>query len=306
MKNIKELWAVNRDEIVASVMSHKQDNEKRELKSIRLMLIVGVAYFLAGVVLLAYNVIKCNSKVKVAPELWVGSVELIVLGIYSLLYACIFYSIKNKWKIGKAIVICLMMPYHICIKRIKAFIKDSRQEHVSYLLSYYLIGLFIVLATYIFLTGIIARLRFDEGYNWTIGFVVVFILIREFLVCGRVFAYLSTRQLVCSVQKYEIKKISKINWRGVYKDDVHKQERADRIKAEWAIVKEELKYSRIYFYIILTVLVLCMPKESGTISELLSNQFIGITTVAALIRETKNEKQKEEKLCCNCERRLLN
>lgn len=71
MKNIKELWAVNRDEIVASVMSHKQDNEKRELKSIRLMLIVGVAYFLAGVVLLAYNVIKCNSKVKVAPELWV-------------------------------------------------------------------------------------------------------------------------------------------------------------------------------------------------------------------------------------------
>lgn len=188
-------------------------------------------------------------------------------------------------------VLFLMLPYHIGIKLIKSFLKDTRQEHVSQFFPYYLISLFIVMFTYIFMIKLIAGWKIDDAYNWVAGFMVVFVLLKEFFWCGKFFAYLSTKSVIKSVQKAKIKKMSKVNWRGIMNDELHKQERRDKFEEEWVVVKEELEYTEIYFYIILTVLVLWIPKESGSLSELLSNQFFGITTIAALAREAISKKE---------------
>lgn len=93
--------------------------------------------------------------------------------------------------------------------------------------------------------------------------------------------------MIKSLQRTEVKRTAKINWRGVMKDDEHKKARQDKVEHEWSIVKEELEYTEIYFYIFLTILVLWIPKKAGSLSELLANQFLGITTITALAREAK-------------------
>lgn len=293
MKNIKELWLISQEEIVSSVKCGNQNEnaEKKALRSMGVPLLVGILYFATGIALLVYNIMKYKSIKSIEPQLVVGSIELIILGFYTLLYVLISHGEIYGWKRKKvkAAVITLMIPYHICIKRVKAIIRDSKQEHVSYLVPYYLISLVLVVITFGLLVNIVARLGLDEGYNWIIGLVIDIVLIKEFFVFAKGFAYLLTRQLICSEQKYKIKATSKTNWRESYRNGDHKKERDDRLKLEWGIVTFELEYSKLYFYVILTLLVLCMPKESGTISELLSDQFMGITTVAALIREAKKE-----------------
>ena len=50
----------------------------------------------------------------------------------------------------------------------------------------------------------------------------------------------------------------------------------------------------IIFYIILTILVLWIPKRSGSLTEMFVNQFLGITTIAALAREAKAKRKDDD------------
>lgn len=228
------------------------------------------------------------------------SVELILLGIYALLNVGISYSVFFKWEDKRVLVhiktifIVLMMPYHFVLKFIKTLIKSGKQEHVAYLFVYYMLSALIVFFSYIVLVGCIARASVNEAFNGVIGFVLVCILIAIFFLCGKLFAYVSTKQLIKGVQKIEIKKQSKVNWRKTLNNKEHRDERKHKFEEEWSIVKRELSYTRIYFYIILTIFILWIPKESGSISELLSNQFMGITTIAALGREAKGQIEKAD------------
>lgn len=95
-------------------------------------------------------------------------------------------------------------------------------------------------------------------------------------------------------QKEQIKGISKVNWRGTMKDEDHRQARKNKFNCEWNIIKKELEYTRIYVYIILTILVLLIPKESGSLTEMFVNQFLGITTIAALAREAKAKRKDDD------------
>ncbi len=304
MKNkVKEWLLKNKEEIICSVINEKQneksDKKKKEDKEEKIkreriaqifLLLMGIIYILLGMILLG------SSKWFVEnPQNTVLGYEVIILGIYALLHVFIFFceqtKKREKWIIKniKEILIFFMLPYHLCIKGIKSFIKARRQEHVSQFFPYYLMSLFVVMFTYIFMIKFVANRGIDKVYNECIGFVVVFCLVKEFLLCGKWFAYLSTKSVIKSIQKAQLKRTTKVNWRGAMKDELHKQERCKKFEEEWIVVKEELEYTEIYFYIFLTILVMCIPKESGSLSELLSNQFLGITTVAALAREAKSK-----------------
>jgi len=284
----------NRDCINRKKRDEFDECLKRERKAKKLSLIVAVVYMLAGIILFCYLI--QGNLLTIEPQMTIIALEFMVLGVYALLHASIFYSVYDEWgnhgllKIIKIILILLMIPYHICLKTIKSFIKDKRQEHVIHLFPYYFISLQITLCLYIFMVKFIVKWKIDKVYNEIVGFVVVFILIKTFFLCGKGFAYLSTKALIKSMQKAEVKRSSKDNWRKKMKDDTHRKERYEKSQREWSIVKEELEYTKIYFYIFLTVLILWIPKESGSINELLSNQFMGITTIAALARETRCQK----------------
>lgn len=310
LNRIKEFWCKNRDEIIDSVTNTKQSEKqgkkkqeeieekiKREHKAVKIPLIMGIVYVFVGTILL-WN-LKDNLFVAEPQNVVIGF-ELIILGIYALLHTFIFYCVQGCWKgkclvkIIKEIFVFLMLPYYLCIKGIKAFIKDKRQEHVMHLFPYYLISLFIVMISFAFVVCIISGLGISEANNEFVGFIIVCCLIFEFFGCGKIFAYFLTKSVIKSVQRAEVKSTSKINWRKTFNDGNHKKERRDKFKKEWEIVKKELEYTKIYFYIILTVLVLWIPKEDGSLTELLVNQFLGITTIAALAREAKAKKAEDD------------
>lgn len=309
MNKIKEFWSKKRDEIIDSVTNIKQSKEKqteieekikRQRKAVKIPLIIGIVYVLIGATLL-WNLIQGDLFVT-EPQNFVIGFELLILGIYALLYTFIFYCVQGRWrekclvKIIKEILIFLMLPYYSFIKGIKAFIKDKRQEHVVHLFPYYLISLFIVMISFIFVVQIISGLGISEAYIEFAGFIIVCCLIFEFFGFGKIFAYSLTKSVIKSVQRAEVKSISKINWRRTMNDDKHKEERRNKFNNEWNIVKKELEYTKIYFYIILTLLVLWIPKEDGSLIGLLVNQFLGITTIAALAREAKAKKADDDDL----------
>lgn len=300
---IKEFWNKNRTEILDSVNHTKQRNKpkekieekvRKERVAIGILLLMGTVYVLLGASLLR-NFMPNNLHIAASQNTFIGY-ELVVLGTYALLLAFLFYCEQGSWSTRRLLkwvelfLILLILPLHLCMKGIKALLKEKRQEHVVYLLPYYLLSLLFVAFFFVFLASFASALGISDVYNECITFAIVCVLIFVFFWLGKLFAYFATWITVKSVQKLEVKRTSKINWRRTLNDKHHKKERLDRFEKEWEIVKKELEYTRIYFYIVLTVLVLCIPKTEGSISELYINQFMGITTIAALAREAKGKK----------------
>lgn len=292
-----------RTEIIESVSSNREsDNQRktsldmdarkrRELGTIIRLLVVGGVYIVVGVVFLILF-IKGGQFAK-DPYLAIIGIELLILGVYALGYGCLLLCVQEEVserkvaKIGKEFLVCLLSLYYVCIKIAKKLIKDNRQEHVIYLLPYYCISIFIVLFLFVFVAQFISCLGLSKSYDEVLGFIIVIILVAVFLGLNKGFAYFSTKSLIKSIQKAEVKRTSKVNWRGTLNNSEHKKERKSKFEEEWEIVKEELEYSKIYFYMLLTALILCMPREEGTLMSLLTNQFMGITTIAALGREAR-------------------
>lgn len=306
MKKIIELWCKYRDEIITSVMNteltelQKENGEiearkKREYKVKLIPLAIGFLYVLLGMLL--FKNVRQENLILERPQDVVISLELIVLGIYALLNVFIFYTMygrrRNSWVIRsiRFLLIFLMIPYHICIRVIKYLIKDTRQEHVTQFYQYYLISLLFTVISYGIILMWMSKWEIPEAYNGIIGFVIVFILLNEFFLYGKVFSYLATKIMIRSTQRIELKSKSKNSWRRALNDANHKQARKIKFRQEWEIVREELEYTRIYFYIVLMILVLWIPKETGSLSEQYANQFYGITTIAALAREAKAKKE---------------
>ena len=249
---VKAFWVTNRDEIIESVISENQEKKteieekiERERKAIKIPLIMGVVYVVIGATLLwylkRYNLSLVNSQ-----DVIIGT-ELVILGIYALLHVFIFYCVRGRWKenglikVEKEILIILMLPYHLCIKGIKAFIRDKRQEHVIYLFPYYLISLLFVSISFVIIGRIISNIGIGEVYDEFVGFILVCLFIFEFFLWGKIFAYFLTKLVIKSVQRTEVKRTSKNNWRGTLNNEAHKKERHDKFKEEWEIVKNECR-----------------------------------------------------------------
>lgn len=301
-RKIKEAWNKNRAEIIDLVNPTKQTDKtykkieekarKERVFTISLLL-MGTVYVLIGLCLLL-NLTQRDLHTAEPQNTFIG-IELIILGTYPLLVTFLFYCEQERWGEWRlvrgieVILILFMLPYHLCMKGIKAFLKDKRQEHVVHILPYYFFSFLAVVVSFVAIVSFVSARGISDVYNECFTFFTVCFLIFEFFGLGKLFAYCITKITIKSVQKYEVKRISKINWRRTLNNEAHKKERRDRLKKEWEIVEKELEYTRIYFYIGFTVLVLCIPKTEGSMSELYINQFMGITAIAALAREAKGK-----------------
>lgn len=303
-KNIIEFWNKNYEEIIDSIVKNQQNDKrnKSELEEQRrrkrqvmtIFFIVGCVYILIGSALLVY--LKNSNEFSTNPQTVVVCCELIVLGIYALLYVFIFGCENGRRreysyvKIIKKILILLILPYHLCMKGISALIKISRQEHVINLLPYYMISLLMVMCPFILIVryGCIYQI-FDTYWAPAWGLAIVALLIVLFFSFGKGLAWLVTKWVIWSVQKAEVKKISTKNIKETLKNKEHKAMRREKLKTEWKLIKKELEYTKIYFYILLTFLVLIIPKQDGTVTAMLVNQFLGIMTITALGREVRSK-----------------
>lgn len=302
-KKIKEFWKSNYTEIVCSVINEEQNAENRHKskqeikekiekkeKNAKITLGVGIVYVLAGIISLYYTI--HNNLSESEPQMFIMGWELLILGIYALLHTAIFSCVYGKLQEAekiKKIFVGLMLPYHLCIKSIKKFLKEVKQEHVAYLIPYYLISIFLVAILYIIIAEVILTWHLGEAYNELVAFVIVCCLLWAFFKLVGLSAYICTRSIIKSIQKNEVKSISKKNWRSTLKNSDFKMERYSKFRKEWGIVKQELECTKLYAYIILTIFVLCIPKTEGSFGELLINQFLGVTTIAALAREVKGK-----------------
>lgn len=312
LKNkVNRFWDINREEIINSVINEDkkkkaktntkaiEEKTKREWIATVLSFGIGIIYLVLGIVLLIQIIGSENIFINNARDA-VLSFELIILGGYALLHAFIFCFLKADLKEKRILIvirescICLMFPYHLGIKALKTIIRGGRQEHIAGLFSYYMLSLFIVMVSFVLILQIVSSWKPSESFDDLIGFIIVFFLINEFFICGRMFLYYSTKSVIRSVEKAELKRNSKENWRRTLNNSDHKKSRKIKLDKEWEMIKNELGYTELYFYIILTVFVLCIPKENGSLTELLVNQYLGIATIAALGREVKG-KMRDEK-----------
>ena len=126
-----------------------------------------------------------------------------------------------------------------------------------------------------------------------IAFIIVFVSICLYFKITELCAWLSTRSVVRSVQKSRLKRESKNNWRVTMKDELYRNERKENMRKEWEVVRAEIQYSKLYFYILLNVIILCSPIGENEFLRLIVNEIVGVTTLAALAREVRSSMKNE-------------
>lgn len=284
-------WSKYKKETIENILGQQyslesnQNSKKKNLNNVIFNIMVVLYLFIGIILIIGYFKLFDNIQFKVI------GVEFLVLGIYGLLSSCVlFIQIKEKkhiWEIWICnMSIALMLPYHMFSKLLNKILKDSGQKHVAYLYPYYLISLLLTLLTAIILIYSWEIYYNIPPFNNIIGLVMAFFFINEYLLFGKKFAKWLIKLEVDKVQIDEIREKSMINWYRTFKDPIHKKNRQSRFKEEWKTVELELEYTKIYFYIILTVLVLCIPKSNSNI-DIIVNQFMGVMTITALGREVR-------------------
>ena len=171
---------------------------------------------------------------------------------------------------------------------------------MAYLFPYYLLSIFAVLLLFSIAAIKVPTLKEfvdlrlkiklnDEA----IAFIIVFVSICLYFKITELCAWLSTRSVVRSVQKSRLKRESKNNWRGTMKDELYRNERKENMRKEWEVVRAEIQYSKLYFYILLNVIILCSPIGENAFLRLIVNEIVGVTTLAALAREVRSSMKNE-------------
>ena len=145
---------------------------------------------------------------------------------------------------------------------------------MAYLFPYYLLSIFAVLLLFSIAAIKVPTLKEfvdlrlkiklnDEA----IAFIIVFVSICLYFKITELCAWLSTRSVVRSVQKSRLKRESKNNWRGTMKDELYRNERKENMRKEWEVVRAEIQYSKLYFYILLNVIIYVVLLEKTSFCD---------------------------------------
>lgn len=79
------------------------------------------------------------------------------------------------------------------------------------------------------------------------------------------------------------------------KNNTVKQEMESEYDARRVKADEELQYSQFYFYVIVNFILLSLNLDNKPDEKLFANAFMGVTTLAALLREVDAHKKDDAK-----------
>lgn len=208
---------------------------------------------------------------------------------------------KQYWWWLKILFI-LIFPL-LLLKRLIAYIlREARQEVIAT----YIPEIFLSLLTSLILFGIIGQFILKYGIMMVektfyvdvtdefIALLMVVILVASFFMTSKAVVHISIKLYIRQLKKIELKKKSKKNISGTMKrEDINREIsiKYEELKKEADI---ELKYSELYFFVIVNVILLSLHlSDDGIYTKMFINAFMGVTTLAALFREANSARLKD-------------
>ena len=280
-----------------------------------ILLIMGLVYIFLGVLLMF---IKDDS---IVANLWarmlgikamfmfvliIGGYFMLVVGLFRLNMMC--WKIKHKvvnerkcWLILKILFVGII-PFLYIKCMISYILHESRQinvvDYISEIIMAFYLSFFILVSISF---GLINKLtKYWENGIEIMMFLSVVGFIGVFGILSKKFIHSSIKRDVRHSKERELKRKSKENIKETLKSKLIVDEMKRRCEERYKIVDNQLNYSNLYFYVVVNLILLCVHVEDTTgYWDIFVNQFMGITTLTALLREVKAQKQTEE---CYCER----
>ena len=125
-----------------------------------------------------------------------------------------------------------------------------------------------------------------------VSVILTFFLISKVMVCvtEKIYIYLEDRRKVRSV--------SKNHYFSVLSNSDHINGRKNEYNKRIAQINNELAYSRVYFYLIVNFILLCIHVDPTGYGNLFKNTFFGVTTLAALVREVESKNSCNGHIVC--------
>lgn len=275
------------------------------------ILILALIYILAGILCLLFpnniiiNFVASDSIGKLV-LIWI----LILGGWYMFIYGT-FLKLRKKYvddinhKMGLIMwfLFLLIVPFELMKKIIQIVLNVSRQkETIQYIPEFFLslaLTLIITMTVYLkwgetFVNSLHSKTNIVVN-DETITLILVVLIILTFFYLSKIMICELERLYIYLEEKRIVKSKSKINYRKTLNDNLHLEQRQKKYAKRMTIINRELDYSRIYFYLIVNIILLCIHIDPSDIyGTLFKNTFLGVTTLAALIREVQSRYESEK------------
>ena len=135
------------------------------------------------------------------------------------------------------------------------------------------------------LVGKIINIDFKDEF---IILIAVVSLIATFFGMSRVLIRFSIKkQIDWEKKKWEIENID------ILMDEEVEKKISEKYEYLLKEAEIELRYSELYFFVLTNFILLSCHFDEGTYAKMVENAFMGVTTLAALVREVGSAKQKE-------------
>lgn len=194
------------------------------------------------------------------------------------------------------ILFIFILPLILLEKLLMYILRAGRQKMIVMYMPEIFLSLFISLFLFVTieqfaletatrLVGKIINIDFKDEF---IILIAVVSLIATFFGMSRVLIRFSIKkQIDWEKKKWEIENID------ILMDEEVEKKISEKYEYLLKEAEIELKYSELYFFLLTNVILLSCHFDEGTYAKMVENAFMGVTTLAALVREVGSAKQKE-------------
>lgn len=283
-----------------------------------LLMVMAIVYIVSGTIIERFPEKILEGIMGLTSSRWVHIVSgtMYIGGIFMLImWICLFNKICwiNKRKIVTAekcwlvlrVLFIVVLPLIYIKKCISVVLRETRQQTVATFIPEIFLALILTLITFILIeipilqciSQVCEKVFITILTEEFIALCMAFILIYTFFASCRWIVHLSIKLNIKELKRRELKRISKVNVRGTKKsvnieEELEKKHVDLRKKADI-----ELKYTELYFYVLMNGILLSLHMEESAIYEkMFANAFVGVTTLTALLREVNSNKENEKRI----------
>ena len=173
---------------------------------------------------------------------------------------------------------------------------SRQQEAIQHLPDFFLSFLFTLLLfikLYIpfgrFLTNLVKCYYSVEIPDETIALMLVISVILTFFLISKGLVSFTEKTYIYIEDRRKVMSVSKICYYSVLINSDHVKGRKDKYNKRIAQINNEMVYSRLYFYLIVNFILLSTHVNPTGYGNLFKNTFLGVTTLAALVREVESK-----------------